>query len=131
MGSVDYHARDLADVRLEMQHGNTRLLSRMLQPFDVRNVKLPGSIYRLDGVKANLVTISAPAGMKVTAYVTRNVFLILHGTPAQLGLLPGLQVIEQQGLIHRAAVLSVRHYPVSARRKTAMSAGLYPLVFSK
>jgi len=28
VGSDDYRARDLAHVRLEMQHGNTRLLTR-------------------------------------------------------------------------------------------------------
>jgi hypothetical protein len=82
VGSDDYHARDLADVRLKMQHGNTRLLSRMLQSFHVCNVKLSGPIYRLDGVKANFIAHAAPAGMKVTAYITRHVFLILHRTPA-------------------------------------------------
>ena len=55
MGCADYYARDLAHVRPGMQHGNTRILSLRLQSFDICDMKLPGSVFGLDCIKANLI----------------------------------------------------------------------------
>lgn len=55
VGSDGYYDRALAYVRPGMQHGNTSILSLRSHSFDIRDVKLPGSVFRLDGAKANFV----------------------------------------------------------------------------